>query len=256
MTTHRRTPPRPSRVLEEALRACHRGVLGAVGFGFFINLLMLTASLYMLQVFDRVIQSRSADTLIYLTLIALIALIAFGLLEGVRGRLLLRLSSWIENRLGQDILAGGIDSIVRHGNRPSTQRLRDLQTVRTFVTGPGMIAILDSPWSPTFIAVIFLLHPMLGWMSVCGAAMLMCLAIANEVLTRKPIGRSGASANHAISQADAAARNAHVIHAMGMSPQIVKRWHEHNADALASHTIAGNRATAITAAAAKQNARW
>ena len=172
-------------VLKGAMAACRGGFFAAVVFSFFINLLMLTAPLFMLQVFDRVLSSRSSETLIFLMLIAGGALLAMSALEGIRGWVLVRISGWLDREISGPVLTGSISATLRKGTSPSIQGLRDLSTFRTFLSGPSIFPIMDAPWTPIFLAVMFLLHPLLGWMSLAGALVLFSLAVVNEVATRK-----------------------------------------------------------------------
>lgn len=208
---------------------------------------MLTAPLYMLQIVDRVIASRSEDTLLYLTLIAGVALLTLAALEITRSRIMVGLSSWLDKQLSGTVLEGSIGLSVAAAGAPSIQGLRDLSTFRTFLAGPGMFPILDAPWTPIFIAVIFLMQPVLGWLALGGAIILFCLVLANEVTTRDLLRRSGAASITALRQAESAVRNAHVIEAMGMTPNLVKRWHSKNAEMLDLQARASTRAGAITA---------
>ena len=166
-----------------AVRAGARRALLAAGlFSLGVNLLMLTVPLYMLQIYDRVLMSRSLDTLALLTAIALAALVTLGLLEVVRGFVFVRLGGWLERKLSGYVLAGSLDAALRDG-QASVQGLRDLQTVRGFLSGPGMVPLLDAPWTPLFLAVIFLLHPLLGWLALAGALFLLATAISNHLAT-------------------------------------------------------------------------
>ena len=240
-------PVRSNPVLKKALSACRGGFVAVVVFSLFINVLMLTAPLYMLQIFDRVIASRSEDTLLYLTLIAGVALLTLAALEITRSRIMVGLSSWLDKRLSGTVLEGSIGMSVAAAGEPSIQGLRDLSTFRTFLAGSGMFPILDAPWTPIFIAVIFLMHPVLGWLALGSAIVLFCLALANEVTTRDLLRRSGGASITSLRQAESAVRNAHVIEAMGMMPNLVKRWHSKNAEMLDFQVRASTRAGAITA---------
>ena len=234
-------------VLKDAFAACRGGFLAVAVFSLFINLLMLTVPLYMLQIFDRVLTSRSTETLVMLLLIAGAALLVMAGLDGLRGVLMVRISSWLDGRLGGPVLAESISGQLRKGGEPSVQGLRDLTTVRTFLTGPGVFPIMDAPWTPIFVAVIFLLHPMLGWLSLGGAIVLFALALTNELATRNLLMSSGGAGMKALNHAQAAVRNADVVEAMGMMPALVRRWQNQNAEAIALQARASGRAGAITA---------
>lgn len=234
-------------LLKDALAACRGGFVAVALFSLCINLLMLTVPLYMLQLFDRVLASRSTETLILLTVIAVAAVLTLAALEVVRTNALVRISTWLDRKLGGPVLTCSIAASLRQGKDPSVQGLRDLSTFRTFLTGPAIFPILDSPWTPIFIAIVFVLHPLLGWIALGGALVLFALAVSNELATRNLMLLSGGSSIKALHQAEAAARNADVIEAMGMMPNLVRRWHRQNTETLALQARASNRSGGITA---------
>lgn len=238
-----RKPP-----LKEALDACRGGFVAIAIFSMCINLLMLTAPLYMLQLFDRVLASRSGDTLVLLTIIAATAILTLALLDAVRGQAMVRIGSWLDRRVSGEVLSASIAATLDKGADPSIQGLRDLQTFRTFLTGPAVFPIMDAPWTPMFLAVIFMLHPILGFLSLGGAVILFSLALANELTTRKLLLLSGGASIRALHQAEAAVRNADVIEAMGMMPSLIRRWHQRNTESIKLQALASQRSGSITAA--------
>ena len=209
---------------------------------------MLTAPLYMLQVFDRVLASRSTDTLLMLSLIAGVALFTLAALEGVRSFSLLHISAWLDARLGSFVLQASVSNALRKGESPSIQGLRDLSTFRTFVGGPSMFPVMDAPWTPLFIAVVFLLSPILGWMAVAGAVVLLVLALANEAATRDLLQRAGEAQINAMNHAESAVRNADVIEAMGMMANLTRKWRIRSGEALDLQSRASGRSGLIGAA--------
>jgi len=231
--------------LRDALAACRGGFLSVALFSLFINLLMLVTPLYMLQVFDRVLSSRSTDTLIVLTVITILALLTMAGLMVVRGRVLVWIGTWIDRRIGGSVLANGIEATIL-GGKPSVQGLRDVSTVRTFLTGSGIFPLMDAPWTPIFIAFVFFLHPLLGWISLVGAGVLFILALVNELATRKLLARSSAASIQSLQQAEAAARNADAVLAMGMTPNLIKRWQRQNIETTTLQARASNRSGIIT----------
>lgn len=233
-------------ILEKTANDCRGAFVAVMVFSLFINLLMLTVPLYMLQVFDRVIITRSIETLIFLTIITGVALITWSLLEVIRTQTMVRISSWLDRRLSGVVFEKSLE-IKSSGGLPSIQGLRDLSNVRIFLTGAGILAILDAPWTPFFIVMIFLMHPMLGWLSLVGAIFLFVLALGNEYATRHLLTRANNSANVALSQAEAATRNAPVIKAMGMLPNLIQRWDTSNNEMLELQARASSRAGLITA---------
>lgn len=245
MTIDRAIAPHEQPLLARTMGSCKKGMFAVAAFSLFINLLMLTAPLYMLQVFDRVIAGRSTDTLLYLTLIAALALIALGALEAVRNGVMVVIGTWLDRRLGGAALEASVAAGV-HRN-PSIQGLRDLAVFRGFLTGPSVFPILDAPWTPIFVAIIFLLHPMLGWLALAGAVILFALAAVNDFATRSIMQRANEASIGAMRQAEAAARNADVVQSMGMMPALHGNWHKRNDEALALQGCAGRRGGAIAA---------
>lgn len=234
-------------VLTQTLAACRTAFAWLALFSACINVLMLTAPLFMLQVFDRVLTSRSLDTLVVLAGLAGFALLALAALEAVRGFALIRIGEWVDARLGVPVLRAQIQASLRGRVDVPMDGLRDIATVRSFVAGAQMFPIMDAPWTPLFLAVVFMLHPLLGWLATAGAVALLLLACINELLTRRPLGRAAEAQASALAQADAAKRNADAIHAMGMTPAITENWRARNAKAFAMQADASGRANVIAA---------
>jgi PrtD family type I secretion system ABC transporter len=227
---------------------CRHGVLAVVGMSFAINLLVLTTSIYMLQVYDRVLTGHSLSTLLYLTIITVAALLAMGALELLRSRTLMRVSSWIDRVLSPLVFARGLENAVR-GVSYRTEAVRDLSTVCKFLSSGGINSLCDAPWMPIYLGFIFLLHPMLGLVACVGAVVLFALALANNVVTRDPLKRANAAANRGFRTAESAVRNAEVIDGMGMVGTLARRWDRGNAEVLELQTRASDRSGSITAGA-------
>jgi len=203
---------------------------GVAVFSMFINLLMLTIPLYMLQIFDHVLASRSTETLLVLTGIAAFALLIYCVLEAARSRVMLSVGMWIDQRLGNPLLIGSIQKSLQGRGSQSAQSLRDLSTFRSFVTGPSILPLLDFPWTPIFVGLVFVLHPMLGWLCIGGSLLLVALGIMNELMTSGSAERSHAKAMRTYAVAESAVRNADTVEGMGMTPAMVDRWtHDHAA---------------------------
>jgi len=190
-------------------------------FSLAINLLLLVAPLYTLQVFDRVITSRSEETLAALTAAAVLALALMAFLDTLRAKLLASAGIALDRMLGPRVLDGLLARI--HGSE-FTHGLRDVNTLRTFLVGNGVLAIFDAPWLPFFILVIFLFHPLMGAIALAGAFAMWLLAYLNERFARRPMERVQAEGRRAGRFIDAAARNAEVIGALGMLPAVTRRW--------------------------------
>lgn len=217
--------------MKKAVSASRQAFVYVGVFSFFVNILMLTVPIYMLQLFDRVLASRSYDTLIYLTIIAILALFTFAMLDIARSRVLIRVSHWLDNYLSPQALARSADEILQ-GRAYGSQSLRDITNIRQFLGGNGIFTLCDSPWVPVYLLVIFFLHPLLGALATLGAVVLFTLAVLNEVMTSKPLTEANAMAIKTQMQTDATMRNAEVIQAMGMMPSLVRRWYEQNEKAV------------------------
>lgn len=225
-------------------------VLGATAaFSFCINALMLTLPLYMMQGFDRVLPARSGDTLLMLTLLAVFLLLVMAALDVVRSRVMVRLSVWLQQALAEDLLTAAAAAATRRQTEEAGAGvLRDLQTVRQYVAGSAMLALFDAPWVPLFLAVIVLIHPLLGAVATGGALVLLALTIATERLTAPPLAEATQASRLALTEAGAVTANAQVIRAMGMVDGLLGRWRTHDEAALRRHALASDRAGAVSAA--------
>ena len=201
-------------------------------FSLAINLLLLVPPLYMLQVFDRVLASRSGETLAVLTVAAIVALLVMGLLDVLRSRLLAAAGAALDRKLGPRVLDGLLAHTARLSGAPYLNGLRDVNTLRGFLGGTGLMTLFDAPWLPFFLLVIFLFHPLLGVIAVVGAIAMITLAWLNERLTREPLERAQVEARRAARFIDANVRNAEVVNALGMLPAVTRRWARLNDAAL------------------------
>ena len=207
---------------------------------------MLTTSIYMLQVYDRVLASRSYDTLIYLTLAAIIALITLALLDIARSRVLVHVSHWLDNALSAPALQKSADEMLR-GHSYGSQVLRDIANVRQFIAGSAIFTLFDAPWVPIYLLAILYLSPILCLLATLGAVVLFALAVINEMITRHMLAEATAKAIAAQYYVDTSLRNAEVIQAMGMMPNIIEHWDRKNSSVLSLQTVASNRAGAVLA---------
>lgn len=219
--------------------------VGALSLG--VNLLMLTAPLYMMQLFDRVLASRSGETLVALLIIAFGALAALALLDATRGMVLVRVGRWLDNVLSGNVFRA---SVLPAGAQQSSsaQPLRDLSTLRGFVGSTALFPLFDAPWAPIFLIILFLLHPLLGVLATVGALILLAVAVGGEVLTRKSLGQAGDVQIRAQGIVDTAGRNSEAISAMGMLGAIYRRWQPANEEALRMQSVAADHASILAAA--------
>ena len=212
--------------LEQAMSACRRGWIGVGLFSACLNMLMLAVPIYMMQLYDRVLATRNVDTLLALSAMVAGALVVFGILDALRGRVVERIGAWLDGQLGAPVLSGAVADALRAGGGVSAQGLRDLATVRGYLGGPAVMPLFDAPWVPVFLAIIFLIHPILGWIGLGGALALFTFAVVNDLATRKKTAESNEASARALNTADAAIRNADAIAAMGMLPNLVRHWRE------------------------------
>ena len=214
-------------------------------FSAVINLLMLVGPLYMMQVYDRVLTSGSMPTLLFLSAAAIFLILSSALLEAVRARLLVRIGGQLDDSISRPIFDGLMDQAVKSGETRS-QALKDAATVRGFLTGPGVIGLFDAPWAPIFLAIIFLVHPILGITATIGAAILFGIALVNELVTRKPLSKAGGYDIAASNYVDSVLRNAEVVKALGMGNAIGGRWLDRHVRSQGEAAVAGDRGGVIT----------
>jgi len=230
-------------VLGKAIGSLRSAFIDVGVFSFAITCLMLTSPLYMMQIYDRVLASRSEPTLLYLTLFAAAALGTLAALELIRSRILVRAGadwmSYSQTGVFSMILSSGANG----------QAIRDMDTLRTFLSGAGMLALLDAPWTPLFLALVYLLHPMLGHVALAGSLILFTLALVNEYSTRKPLAEAGGRLASSTNFAEMSARNAEVVRAMGMLPGLRLVWRKVHDQGLGLQLLASDRAGNIAAAA-------
>lgn len=235
------------------LRSClglHRkSFVAVVVFSFVINLLMLTVPLYLLQIFNRVVPSKSTDTLLFLTGIVVIAVITLTILEAMRRYVFVRFGSWLDSRLGGLVLSGSISRSVRKCRKTSAQALHDLATVRRLFAESALFPILDAPWTPIFLLVLFLLHPVIGLISLVGALVLFTVALINEYSTRDLVNDANSASTRSGDYATAVLRNSDVIQAMGMRQSVIGAWEERHGAAVDLQTRTSMRSNRIASLA-------
>jgi ATP-binding cassette subfamily C protein/ATP-binding cassette subfamily C protein EexD len=233
--------------LVKAVATCRQQFVVVGVFSLIVNILQLTVSIYMMQVFDRVLATRSLDTLLFLTLMAMACLLLLALLEAARSQILQRVSTWIEGSVGPETFSRVLEAQLR--NRPyRMEAMRDLSVCRGFVASPGMTSLYDVPWVPVYLAVIFVLHPTLGWIATAGALILFFLTLANEWTTASLIKRANIAGQQHQRRTDSVVRNAEVIDSMGMLPQVMARWREGQMKVGPDNQQAADRAGLVLAA--------
>lgn len=214
---------KPESRITTALMRCRAVFLAVLVFSFGVNILMLASPIYMMQVFDRVVPTGNTDTLLVLSGMAVMALIVLGMLDEVRGRMLIRVGDWVERAFSPEVVASGV-RVASSTMQPSAQGLRDLATIRQFVGSPALLPLIDAPWVPVFLVIVYLIHPWLGHVALVGAAVLFVAALLNNKLTAARQARANVAAAMAFGRAESALRNADTITAMGMLPELIRQW--------------------------------
>ena len=212
--------------LREA-RAAGKWLLRAVFvFSIFVNILMLTGPLFMLQVYDRVLGSRSEETLVALFILVAALFGLMGVLDYARGRVLARFGARFQSKLDDRIFEAVLARALLPKERGAPANgLRDLESVQALFTSPLMVSLFDVPWTPLFIAAIFIFHPWLGWMAVFGGVTLIIITLLNNLLTRRKTLAAQEAAGQASNFAEQVRRSAEVVQSQGMGTAVSERWH-------------------------------
>ena len=229
------------RELWRALGGSSGALFGVVVFGIFANLLMLTAPLYMLQVYDRVLTSRSVETLVALSLLAGFFYLLMGVLDHARGRIMARVGAHFQRALDRRVFEAMLRKSAVRKDHPPVVGLRDLEAVQRLLGSPVVLAIIDLPWTPIFLFGIFVFHPWLGTLAFCGGAVLVFLAVLNQWLSRRLLSFANSATLDADLMADAIRAEAEMIQSMGMQRAVFDRWHLRRTDALCLSVAANDR---------------
>ncbi|WP_158895745.1 MULTISPECIES: type I secretion system permease/ATPase [unclassified Pseudomonas] len=216
---------KPKTELKNALLSSKISFLYVGFFSLFVNLLLLVPSFYMLEVYDRVVSSKSVTTLIMLTLIVVILMSVYGVIEWIRSRMMIRISTRLDLMLSERVFNASFNqSLFTNGLGISAQPISDLSGLRQFLTGSGLFAFFDIPWIPVYIGLMFYFHPWFGWLTVIGSLVAIAFAIANEWATSKQLLEANRENSAALNMVNSSLRNAEVINSMGMLPNLLKRW--------------------------------
>lgn len=233
--------------LKKAYGRFRTTMIATIVFSFFSNLLMFVGPLYMLQIYDRVLSSRNEMTLVMITGIAIAMLISYGLLEFTRSRLLVRAGLQFDDVIASPVFHRVVQQKTALPASNAQINLTDIDKVREFMTGQGILAFFDAPWVPLFLALCFAFHPWLGIVATTGAVIIFALALTNEFATRDALqeaGKASQGANHFVSTT---MQNAEVIRALGMEKSLTKRWLDQHDTMLLHQARASDRAGSIMA---------
>jgi PrtD family type I secretion system ABC transporter len=217
-------------------------------FSLVVNVLLVVPSLFSLQVFDRVLTSRSQETLTLLLALTAFSLAVIMVLEAARSRLLAAASVSLDRALGTRILSGLLEQAAHSRGAEFDHGMRDVATLRGFLSGPGVCSLFDAPWLPVFLIVIFLLHPLLGSLALAGATSLIVIAWLNERLMRGAIEQAMTHGRRAGRFVDSSLRNAEAVRGLGMTGTVAQRWTQLNEATLASQQSTSRVAARFTAA--------
>ena len=227
--------------LGDALRTCRNAFIGLGVISCMINVLYLTGSLFMLEVYDRVLPSRSVPTLIGLAILAAGMYFFQGILDLIRGRILGRIGTALDEALNRRVFETMVRLPLLVGNRnEGLQPLRDLDNVRSFLSGAGPGAFFDLPWLPFYLAICFVFHVLIGLTALVGAVILVSLTIVTEYMSRQPAREATGLAARRHDLASSSRRNAEVVVAMGMSGRLTSRWIDANQNYLAGNQRASD----------------
>jgi ATP-binding cassette subfamily C protein len=239
----------PSDIVAGALSACRRHFLAVAIFSALLNLLFLVPMLYMLQIYDRVIPTRGNTTLFFLTIVLLFALGTLAFLDFVRSRLLVRASIRLDRQLAGVLLDTSLARRDRTFDAVARQSMREFDTLRQALTGPAILALCDAPWSPIYILVCFLIHPLIGVLVLVGAALLAIVAYRNSSATSEPLRNASEAAARAYASQEQVLAGAENVRALGMRRAMVRRHlaERHSMMAMQSNaSFAGSRYVTIS----------
>ncbi|MGF1502778.1 MAG: type I secretion system permease/ATPase [Paracoccaceae bacterium] len=211
--------------LKKAMGTCRWHFVNVMIFSIFVNMLMLTGPLFMLQTYDRVLTSRSVETLVALVILITGLFAVMGMLEFARGRVLARAGAQFQSLLDNRVFTAIMRRSVSPGERarPNTAA-RDLDSIRTLLGSPAPFALFDIPWTPLFLAIIFLFHPLMGWVAVAGGALLIIMTFLNQMRSREPNAEAQVASYEAENLGEALRQNAEVVQGLGMKDAGYARW--------------------------------
>ncbi len=219
---------KPLSELAAALATCRKAFIGVAVFSAILNVLYLTGSFYMLEVYDRVLASRSVPTLVGISVLALILFGFQGVLDIIRSRVLVRIAGSLDEAVSQRVYHILVKLPLKAPGQHGLQPLRDLDQVRSFLSTVGPAALFDLPWMPLYLSICYLFHPWIGMAATVGGLILVVVTLLTEFLTRAPAGQAAGLANTRSALAEASRRNAEVVHAMGMAGRLGALWNECN----------------------------
>lgn len=233
--------------LAKAIHHCRDSFQSAAIFSLFINLLMLFPSIYMMQIYDRVLGSNSTSTLLMLTLLAIVLFVTLGLLEWIRSQILIRVSTRFDLLLNERLYKVMFSQGLVSGGKSSAQPLNDLLVLRQFLTGNGLFAFFDAPWLPIYIGLLFIFNSAFGYVAIISSVLLILLAVWNERVTSSELEQANRISVENTNATARNLRNAEVVHAMGMLSWLMARWQEKQHKLIMLQALASKKNGLITA---------
>jgi ATP-binding cassette subfamily C exporter for protease/lipase len=240
-------PQLPKNEIAALLATFKRSFMTIGVFSAVINMIMLAPSLYMLQVYDRVLQSQNEMTLLMLTLLILGAFAVMSALEFIRSFVLIRVGAKLDMQMNKRIYTAAFEQNLKRGGGNAGQSLQDLTNIRQFLTGNGLFAFFDAPWFPIYLGVIFLFDVYMGMFALCAVVVMVTLAYINERISKAPLAEANAMAVSSTALANNNLRNAEVIEAMGMLPNLMARWYKIHGRFLQLQAEASEKSGVVTA---------
>jgi PrtD family type I secretion system ABC transporter len=217
-------------------------------FSFFVNMLMLTGPLYMLNVYDRVLGSRSLETLIALSVLVAFLYSMMGFMDYVRGRIMGRVGARFQATMDRRVFAAVLKTgTINKARKEAATGLRDLESVQRLITSPALMAVFDLPWTPLFFLGIFMFHPMMGLLGIGGGVILIIVAIANQVTTRKPLQKANAATFQSETMGAQIRQESEMVHALGMRNAAFSRWQIARSESLDATIAAADGAGTFSA---------
>ncbi|MEM1274529.1 MAG: type I secretion system permease/ATPase [Pseudomonadota bacterium] len=242
------TAPRHAAIEDSALaqmRAQARPILwGVFFFSMVVNALMLTGPIYMLQIYDRVLGSRSEETLAALSILVAFLFLMMGIVDWVRARVAARVGAKLQDGLDERVFGAALTRA--RIDRAGQSGLQDLESVQRLMSSPAFLAIFDIPWTPFFIAAIFIFHPWLGWLAVAGGVLLIGITFINQSVTRRPLRAANAAGQGADRLASEMQNESELIRSLGMAKAALARWRGQRADALQQAVTTADRVGGFT----------
>jgi len=236
---------RPVTPLRGALNKYRGGFIAIAAFSSLVNLLMLVSPVYMLQMYDRVLTSASAETLLLLTIIAVFLLACFGMLEWVRQRLMQRIGLALGLNMADDVLSSAFRSNLANRSQGATQPVRDLDSIRQFMGSPTIFAFFDVPWTPVFTVAIFMFHPLMGAVAVFGALVIFTLGLLAEFRSRLPMRAAAQEGLQSHQLLESSMRNSDALKAMGMFGGLLDLWRARHRRSASFQSAAAGRLSVL-----------